>query len=315
MGTSIVASVNDVTSGYWNPAGLTGIKDNIQIGLMHNEQFAGIAKVDYGAIGFRLNDESAMAVSVIRMGVDDIPNTLNLMQNGQIDYSRISTFSSVDYGFIGSYARRTKIEGLTAGANVKVIRRVVGDFANAWGFGIDAGAQYAHSRWRFGAVMRDVTSTFNAWSYTFTPDQQQVLLQTGNALPTNTLELTLPRMILGVGHKIGKRFTVLSESNLEFTTDGQRNVPVSTKYFNMDARGGLEFGYDDMVFLRGSIHNVQRETEIGKTSPGWTAVPSVGAGIRIKNLSVDYALSNIASASVLQYSNIISVRLAINKKT
>ena len=56
MGGAVVSSVNDVTAGYWNPAGLVEIKDNIQLSFMHNEQFAGIAKHDYGAGSFKIND-------------------------------------------------------------------------------------------------------------------------------------------------------------------------------------------------------------------------------------------------------------------
>ena len=44
---AVVASVNDVTAGYWNPAGLTGVTDFLQIGAMHSEYFGGISKFDY----------------------------------------------------------------------------------------------------------------------------------------------------------------------------------------------------------------------------------------------------------------------------
>lgn len=122
------------------------------------------------------------------MGVDDIiPNTLFLVNsNGQIDYTKVSSFSAVDYAFIGSYATETKFaKNLQLGANVKIIRRVIGEFANAWGFGLDASALYKVNRFRFGAILRDVTTTFNAWSYTFSEAEKEKLISTGNALPNN----------------------------------------------------------------------------------------------------------------------------------
>jgi len=53
MGNAFVASVDDVTAGFWNPAGLAGIdmKKGIQVGAMHAEWFGGVGKYDYlGAV-------------------------------------------------------------------------------------------------------------------------------------------------------------------------------------------------------------------------------------------------------------------------
>src|SRR3954471_378587 len=50
MGSSQVASVKDGTAGYWNPAGLTAIKDYANANLMHADYFAGIGKYDYLSI-------------------------------------------------------------------------------------------------------------------------------------------------------------------------------------------------------------------------------------------------------------------------
>ena len=43
MSGSVIASTNDVTAGYWNPAGLAHIDKKFDLGLMHSEYFAGIA--------------------------------------------------------------------------------------------------------------------------------------------------------------------------------------------------------------------------------------------------------------------------------
>src|SRR5688572_204992 len=88
MGNAQVAITRDATAGYWNPAGLLNIKTRYNAALMHSELFAGIAKHDYGTFSTSLDSMSHLGISVIRLGVDDIPNTLNLFnENGQIDYS------------------------------------------------------------------------------------------------------------------------------------------------------------------------------------------------------------------------------------
>jgi hypothetical protein len=315
MGGAVGATVSDVNSGYWNPAGLLQMKDNLQVSLMHSEYFAGIANYDYGAVGIRQGDKSAMSFSIIRFGIDDIPNTLDLYKNGQINYNNIKSFSAVDYAFIGSYARKIKIEGLSLGGSVKIINRKVGSFAHAWGFGLDFGAQYRYKSWQLGAMMRDVTSTFNAWTYTFTESEKQVLQSTGNIIPNNTLEITRPRLCVSAGRKftVYKKISCLAETDWNFTSDGQRNVLVSSKVFNLDPAIGAEFAWEDFVFIRTGANNFQRETDIdGKRKLRFQ--PSVGAGLRLRSLTIDYAFTTISGQSAALYSNVFSLKLAINKR-
>ncbi len=315
MGGSVIASTTDATGAYWNPSALVQLKDNLQIVAMHNEQFAGIAKHDYGCVAFKLTDKSVGAVSFVRFGVDGIPNTLYLMQDGQINYALIRSFSAVDYAFVGSYATQTKIEGLDLGGNVKIIRRVVGDFGGAWGFGIDASASYTRNDWKYAFVARDVTSTFNAWTYTMSEQDKKQLLASGNSIPNGGIEITLPRFTLGVAKKfmVKEKYSILPEFNLDFTTDGQRNVLVSSKYFNMDPRIGIELGYNNFLFLRGGYSTMQRITDFNgkKTLNG---MPSIGVGIQLKNLGIDYALGNAFNQGLIGMSNIVSLRLGINRK-
>ena len=45
------------------------------------------------------------------------------------------------------------------------------------GFGFDLGMQYELSEnWRFASVLRDATSTFNAWIFNIDNDMQQVFI-------------------------------------------------------------------------------------------------------------------------------------------
>jgi hypothetical protein len=318
MGNAQVGSVRDVTSGYWNPAGLMGIRNNMQVGLMHSEYFASIAKYDYLGIGGVIDSSSSLGFSVIRFAVDDIPNTTQLIDaGGNIDYDRITTFSSQDYAFVLSYARKAPIQGLNYGVNAKIIRRKVGDFAGAWGFGIDAGAQYDLRGWRFGAVVRDVTSTFNAWSFNLSQDMIDVFAATGNEIPSNSLELTLPRMILGASKKyvLGSKqlFSVEGSLDMVNTFDGKRNVMLRTGVWSMEPMLGFEAGFKEMVYLRGGVTNIQKAQDIfGKSVT--TFQPNFGIGVKFKSLSIDYALTDIGDQSVALYSNVFSLRLDINKK-
>ena len=316
MGNATIASCDDVTSGYWNPAGLVSLKDNIQLSFMHSAYLAGIANYDYGAFATKLDDRRALGVSIIRFSVDGIPNTLDLVRNGQIDYNRVTSFSASDYAFLLSYAQKTVIEGLTLGGNVKVIHRKAGQFTTAWGFGIDAGAQYkTKNKWQFGVMARDITSTFNAWKFSFTDAEKDVFTQTQNEIPKNSLEITLPQFILGAGKlfEVNNLIGIRAEVNTLINTDGQRNVLVSSKYFNLDPNLGIEADYKKAVFIRAGVGKFQRELDINNQKV-ITLQPNIGIGLKLGSLMLDYALTDIGDVSASLYSNMFSVRFSINKR-
>ena len=317
MSNSVIASVDDVTSGYWNPAGLVLTPAARQLFLMHSEYFAGIAKYDNISIAAVTSDSSALAFTYIRFGVDNIPNTTDLIDaQGNIDYDRITTFSAIDNAFIISYSRKMPIENLRVGANVKIIRRKIGDFGGSWGFGIDVGAQYQLNAWKFGAVLRDGTSTFNAWSFSLDDRTREVFTLTGNEIPENSLELTLPRMLLGTGRQfnISNSFSIYSEIGLDLTFDGKRNTLIKSNFMSIDPHLGFEIGYKNFAFLRGGVGNIQQETNFDGEKIT-SLQPNMGVGINIKNvLSIDYALTDIGDVSVALYSHVFSLKLNINRQ-
>jgi hypothetical protein len=316
MSNAVVGSVRDVTSGYWNPGGLNHLNNDLQVGLMHANYFANLAKYDYIGLAKRIDSSSVGGFSMVRFGVDDIPNTTELIDNqGNIDYNRITTFSAADYAFIFYYARDLGIKGLYVGANAKIIRRKVGDFAGAWGFGLDAGAQYEKGPWNFGLMLRDVTSTFNAWKFNLDDRMKEVFVQTGNEIPVNSLEITMPRMIAGVSRwwELGKKFSLRGAADFDFTFDGKRNVLIKSSVVSIDPHFGVEAGYRDIIFLRGGIGNIQKETDFrGGTIT--TLQPNMGVGLKIKQVALDYGLTDIGDVSAALYSHIFSLRFDINKQ-
>jgi hypothetical protein len=317
MGNAMVAQTASVNAGYWNPAGLTQINKWAEVSLMHSEYFAGIAKYDYLGLGHTINDKSAVAFSAIRFAVDDIPNTTQLIDNqGNIDYDRITTFTAADYAFLFSYARKLKIEGLSVGGTFKVIHRKVGDFAKSWGFGLDAGLQYQNKKnWKFGLMLRDVTSTFNAWVYTLDQETQDVFIKTGNAIPENGLELTLPRIILAAYKKVNlgkKGFYVSAELDADITTDGKRNTLLKSSVFSVDPHMGIAIGFKEFVTVRAGISNTQFVKDFSDKKM-LNVQPSIGLGLNFKGFYLDYAFTDIGDASVALYSHVISLRLKLNK--
>jgi len=322
MSGAVAASTNDVYSGFWNPAGLTQMSGNAQVGLMHSEYFAGIAKYDFGGFATAIDNTSYVGLSVIRFGVDDIPDTSELIDaDGNINYNKVKSFSTADYAFLLSYARKVKgknstISKFSYGVNAKIIHRKVGSYGKAWGFGIDAGAQYRLKKFTFALMAKDITTTFNGWSYT-AENLEEVFLRTDNDIPVNSLEITLPSFILGTAYSspITKKVGITAEINMKLTTDGPRNVLLrqDNQALSLDPNAGIELDYAKIVYLRGGVGNIQRGLDF-EDQESFSFQPNIGLGIKISNFSIDYALTNIGNTSDALYSNVFSLRLDIIKK-
>lgn len=321
LGNSVVASIDDVTAGYWNPAGLAAIDPlkGLQVGAMHSEWFAGVGKFDY--LGFTLpfgNSDRRIGLSLVRFGIDDIPNTLSLFESdGTVNYDNIVSFSAADYAFLGSYAQKLRTKSnadLNIGGNVKIVRRVIGSFANSWGFGVDLGAQYRVGRWKLGATARDITTTFNAWHVTFTDKEKVVLQSTGNELPDiNSLEVTKPQVLLGVAYGFQyKKLRFSPEVNLVATTDGKRNTLVSADPVSLDPSAGLEVGYNEFLFLRAGISQFQKEKNFDG-SDYLISRPALGIGLQLYSLRIDYAFTDLGD-SQNRYSHIVSLQLDLKPR-
>ena len=311
MSNAVVASTGDVNSGYWNPAGLLKLEDK-QVSIMHANYFANIAQYDYAGFGMPIDDRSAFGISLIRFGVDDILNTTQLIDSqGNIDYNRISLFSTADYALTVSYARALPIEGFNYGVNAKVVRRIIGDFANSWGFGFDVGFQFeSDNEWKMGLMLRDITTTYNTW--TINEEEYQKIKDAvpgeNQDLP-ETSEITLPKAQLGVSKKFEfhNEMSLLAAGNLNMQF-AQTNDIISTKAVSIDPALGFEWGYTDLVFLRAGVGNFQQITQIDNTKK-LSFQPNIGLGFKYRGIQVDYALTDLGNQSIALYSNIFSLKV------
>ncbi|SDZ72847.1 putative type IX sorting system protein PorV2 [Bizionia paragorgiae] len=311
MSNAVTASTKDVNAGYWNPAGLVNLEDR-QLALMHSSYFANIANYDYAAFAMPLDDRSAFGISLIRFAVDDILDTTQLIDDqGNVNYDRISLFSTADYGLTFSYARKLPVQGLNYGVNAKVIRRIIGDFANSWGFGFDAAIQFkTDNNWEFGVMARDITTTFNSWSYDEEAfERVQNAVEGQNQELPETTEITIPKLQLGVAktYTFHYDYTLRAELDLNMRF-AQNNDIISTSFASINPALGFEFGYIDMIYLRGGVGNFQNELQIDN-SESLSFQPSFGLGFKYNGIHVDYAFTDIGDQSVALYSNVFSLKL------
>jgi hypothetical protein len=238
---------------------------------------------------------------------------------GNIDYNRISLFSTADYGFTVSYARKLTLSGFHYGVNTKVIRRVIGKFASSWGFGFDAGLQFEKNNWQFGLMLRDITTAYNIWNI-----NEVAYKKIADAIPGQNQELpesneiTAPKAQLGLSKKFIVRYdySILAAANINMRFT-KTNDLITTDFMSVDPALGFEFGYTDLVFLRTGLGNFQKTEQIESTliNPKFKTSfqPNIGLGFKYKGVQVDYALTNLGNQSTTLYSNVFSVKVDLGQ--
>jgi hypothetical protein len=315
MGSAVVAQTSGVLAGVWNPAGLHHQQAPTEIAGMHAAYFGGIVSQDHLGVSRRITASTVVALNMLRLGVDNIYNTTQLIDNnGNIDYSQLQQFNAADYAFIGSLSRPTRISNLSMGFNAKILYRHIGDFAKAVGFGLDAGLQYRPKyNLNFGLMLRDATSTFSVWTYDLTPEMQATLLETNNALPQNGIEQMLPRLIVGASGFLpipSKKLQIGGEVDFEITSDGPRNTIVSGSVFSMDQKTGLYVTYDKKLSFRTGVSQWQYYTNLDLQKK-LTVQPHMGVGLQLKQWQIDYAFTRLGLGNSAYFSHLFSFKWAL----
>lgn len=276
MGSAFAGLADDGTAAFWNPAGLATLTTR-EITAMHAEQFGSIVKYDFLSytmpIGSPGQPKQALAISLIRLGVDNIPDTrglqiLDVNGNGKFDYpedrlivdeSRFVFDSDNDVALLFSYARAVG-RGLSLGGSFKVIRQWLGDSLRSNGFGMDVGALYIGSHgWSAGAKLTDATTTRILWN-------------------TGTNEFIAPSLRLG-GAKTrsfhNRRHLITAALDIQVGFSDERlSSQAHLGSVTFEFHPGLEYWLERRVALRAGFEAQNF---------------SAGAGFRIHKFGLDYA--------------------------
>jgi hypothetical protein len=275
MGGANVAVVNDVTAGYYNPAGLARI-NYPEISLMHDARFGNLENYDYVGIAIPFDKDMSFGLSIMRLAVDGIPDTRNALYdaNGdgvidinsdRLDYTKITEFSNQDWAFYLTFAKRQS-EKFTYGANIKIIRRTIAEYY-AWGVGFDAGAWFSPiEKLSLGANLQDITTTMVAWS-------------------TGRNELITPTAKIGGAYEINFLSGIITPA-LDFDVRFENRKFASMFHVgpvSFDAHAGFEYNFKNIFAVRAGYNDVKQFT--------------VGAGIKLPKLNIDYSFARFSASS------------------
>lgn len=314
MGGAVISNQNDVYSPMWNPAGLLGIDRDWQGAAMHAEYFESIAKYDYLAFAKPLdNNGGVFAISIVRLGIDNILNTTQLIDpEGNIDYDKITSFSQSDYAALLSYAFHPGgNQKLDVGVNAKLVYRNVGKFASGYGFGFDIGAIYhSDDGWNYGALLKDATTTVNFWTVNQKELSTLVNGEEFNPAPKDKLEITMPKLNIGVSKnfELSREFELLPEAGLNVDFAKTAAV-ISTDFASITPYAGAELKFQDLIFVRVGLNRFQTITDIENLKRKVSFQPSAGIGIKYQGLTLDYAITNSGIGGSNFYSNFFSLKL------
>ena len=181
-------------------------------------------------------------------------------------------------------------------------------------FGVDAGAQMKHKSWDLGLMIRDVTTTATVWTVNEELLEDAFVL-TDNDIPTNSVELALPRITAGIARTwlIKEKFTVMPGLDLDITTDGRRNTLIKTGVVSIAPQFGIEGGYKGFLFARMGINTIQQLEDFDECK-FWVARPNFGLGLNLGSFTIDYALTRVSTGDQGLLSHIFSLKLNFDDK-
>ena len=294
LGGTGIAYIDDAGSGYWNPAGLSDI-NYPSISGMHEARFDNTVQHDFGAFAAPLGKDFGIGITALHIGISNIKDTrsafIDRNNNGSfddedyLDYSKVSSFGNYDWGLLFSLGKKQD-STLSYGATFKLIFRKLDPDNSATGFGFDVGIRYRLlDNLIVAAVAQDITTTY----LTYTSGNKELIAPTLKLGSAYTWDIT------GTGtHKIMPTI----DADIRFENRG-KVAEVAAGPLSADFHFGTEYRFKDIISLRGGYNDLKMFT--------------LGVGIKLPKLSVDYAFQSFHGQDQLGNTHRISFSLSIEQ--
>ena len=241
MGGAFVAHVNDVTSLYWNPAGITQIT-SLEVGASITDWILDIQHNFLGVV-YPLGKAGSIGLHFISLSMGDMEKTTPLHPEGTGAY-----FSASDLALGITYARQLT-DRFSVGLTAKFINETI-SFSSANTFAIDAGTQFdtgfrglkvGMSISNFGGKM-----TMKGTDQMTKADIDEVV--EGN--PDKEARLETEGWPIPMVFRFGLSMDVYNIRNNRLTCNLDFNDP---RDVNPYGTFGAEYAWANMVFLRGGL--------------------------------------------------------------
>jgi hypothetical protein len=284
LGGSNLATVNGIDAMYWNPAGLSQINSTSGEVMFSSMKYIADINLNYFAGAVKVGGLGTVGGSIRSMSFGEEIVTTEYLPDGTG-----ATFSPTYIVGTLSFAR-AMTDKIHFGTSVKLISEQIAD-VSASGFAFDFGLQYVAgpSGLRFGIALKNLGSSMK-----FTgPGLDQTYQQNGVTVVrrVNLQESDLPTNLeIGLGYTS----TFSKNNNITLSTAFQNSSYSSDEY-----KFGLEYNYNQMIFLRGAFTVYPDNSEIDDVHKSLFG-PAFGAGLKYPfgslSLGFDYAYRVINEA-------------------
>jgi long-subunit fatty acid transport protein len=269
MGESFVAVSDDISSLYWNPAGLVQFKDN-GLTFSYTQWFVDTKLGNFGGV-YHFGGNNAIGLNITSLQTEDMKVTTEFQPGGTGDYFRFSDLS------IGLSYARMMTEQFSFGATIKYVeeelgaikmRGVLGDLATYYKTGLGT-SRFAIVISNFGG---QVTPT------------GEVTLVSGRV--TNEFQRFPPPTSFQLGFAIEP---YMNKEN-RLTTSVQLNSP-SDNAENLAF--GVEYAYKSFLMFRAGY-------KVNVDAENFSAGIGLKFPISFANADFDYSIANYSELGIAQ---------------
>lgn len=311
MGSAFSALSDDLTAAYWNPASLVRSQQPRQIAYMHSERFGGAVAYDYAAYSQDLkqaNKPSRVAISFFRQGVDGIKNTINAWDAARglprpDPEQYFSSFSASDMAVLLSYARQQS-DRLSLGGNVRILHSRLGPFANGTGYSLDLSLFYRSNLADLALQVQNATGLLKFW--TVNRSEFEGFEDFGQEIPEGQNEFIRPSIRMGIARSFKLKhpyWVIRSAFDTQLRFNNQRAFYLNAGPMSIEPHWGMELDYRSLLFARFGLTDF-----VTNFDAALSVSPTIGAGLHIGRIQVDYAFASFAGPTVdLGYTHRISL--------
>ena len=281
LGGSSLSTTSGIEALYWNPAGAARSRFGTEAIFSYMAYIDDIG-VEYAAVASSFEGFGTVGLSIKSLSLGDFDVTTEDAPdgNGQV-------FSPA-YVTIGLTYARLLTDRISVGVTTKLITERI-DRVSASGVAFDAGIQYSGfanvSGLSVGVAIKNVgpTMQFDGSGLLREASATDILRPSSNYKIVAASD-ELPSVIeLGLGYQ----YKFEEKSVVSFSSLFQNNNFSDDEY-----KFGLEYGYDNTLFLRGG-YNVAQETVADSYIYGATAGAGVHYSLSGVDVSVDYAFRDV----------------------